>query len=109
MISHELSEIYDCKIPLVITMDSDVLYRALLTKSSSVNKWISADVNLLRNEFERGNLNTLVLIPGQINLADPGTKPHSPLTEAMQLAMLREKLCMDFPTTEQIVYARSLS
>ncbi len=102
------SKILRISIKLIVVVDSKDLYTSLSTKQNSIDKSIRPDVNCIRFEFETQNVDEIVWIPGSTNLADPGTKPNSPLTIALQLTMFTGRLCMDFEKAEAKSYNRSL-
>lgn len=66
----------------------------------SVDRSIRADIAVLRHEFETGTIHEMVWVPGNINLADPGTKQHSPLATALQTTLADGVLCVDFAAAE---------
>lgn len=45
------------------------------------------DVNVIRYEFERRSVTKYIGIPGEENLADPGTKFDSPLVEHLRITL----------------------
>eukprot|EP00171_Calliarthron_tuberculosum_P001292 IDg1292t1 len=94
------------KVDNLIVVDTKDLYSSLSTCRNSIDKSIRADVSVIRYEFETKNISRMVWIPGKCNLADAGTKPNSPLTNALQLMMFSGELPIDFSdhefkTTEQ--------
>ena len=66
----------------------------------SIDRSVRADVNFIRDECEAGNADRICWVPGRLNLTDPGTKPHSPPTQSLQLLMFSGKLPFDFPELE---------
>lgn len=83
-----------------MVLDSKDLYTSLATQRQSVDRSVRADVNYIRYHFEVGNANRICWIPGQLNLADPGTKSDSPLTPALQLLLISGRLPFGFPELE---------
>lgn len=74
-------------IDLLIAVDSKDLFETLSTCRNSIDRSIRADVSVIRYEFETQKVNRIFWIPGKVNLADPLTKPNSPLTQALQLTL----------------------
>jgi len=96
MLKDALSFVLGIKIHLTIVVDSKDLYTSLTTQRNSIDRSIRADVNIIRFEYEVGNVDEIVWIPGSTNLADPGTKPDSALSEALQLTLFEGRIAIDF-------------
>lgn len=82
-------------LPLHIVLDSRDLFTSLSTQRQSIDKSIQADVNVIRHEFELRNVARFIWLPGKLYLSDAGTKPDSPLTEALQLSLANGCLEVD--------------
>ena len=85
---------------LIVVLDSKDLYTSLSTQRKSIDRSVRADVNYIRYQFEISNANRICWIPGRLNLADPGTKPDSPLIQALQLLLFSGILPFGFPQME---------
>ena len=57
-------------------------------------------MNVIRFDFETKAVDQLVWIPGRTNLADPGTKRDSALSEALQLLLYTGKIPIDLSEAE---------
>ena len=108
MLARTLSYIYKSRIELVILLDSKDLYNSLSTQRNSVDKSVRDDVNYIRYDFECGNVSTIFWVPGKINLADPGTKPDSPLCEQLQITLNDGKISVPIKDGEFRRFDRSL-
>ncbi len=84
------------QIYLLIVVDSKDLYNTLSTCRNATDKSIRPDVSLIRYEFETRKVNRMIWVPGKANLADPFTKPGSPLCQPLQFMMFSGELPMDF-------------
>lgn len=100
MLFKSLYTVFSTPVPLVIEHDSKDMFTSLRTQKNSVDKSIRFDVNVIRFAFERRAVDKFVWISGLENLADPGTKSDSPITEAVQLALVDGRLVWDFPTAD---------
>lgn len=108
MIAHTVSLLFGIKVELIIILDSKDLFTSLSTQKNSIDKSVRADVSVIRFEFECGNVSTFKWIPGKNNLADPGTKPDSPLTESLCITLAEGRLSVDFNDAESRRYDRPL-
>ena len=100
MLKRTFSLLLDLSVELIFILDSKDLYTSLSTQRQSIDRSVRADVNYIRYQFEVGNANRICWVPGRLNLADPGTKPDSPLTQALQLLRYSGKLPFGFPELE---------
>lgn len=64
------------------------MYTSLSTRRNSIDKWIRADVNFIRFEFETGIIVEMFWPPGTLNLVAPGTNTDRTLCEYLQLFIL---------------------
>lgn len=87
--------LFGIEIDLMLAVDSNDLYETISTCRVSTDKSIRADISVIRYEFETHNLNCMVWIPGRANLADPLTKPDSPLCLPLQLTLHCGELSLD--------------
>ena len=78
---------------LIVVLDSKDLYTSLSTQRKSIDRSVRADVNYIRYQFEISNANRICWIPGRLNLADPGTKPDSPLIHCIKGLSGFDKAC----------------
>ena len=85
---------------LIVITDSKDLYNSLSTQPNATDRSVRADVNVIRFDFETKAVDSMVWIPGRTNLADPGTKRDSALTEALQLLLLTGKIPIDLSESE---------
>ena len=103
-----LSTLLRITVPLIVAVDSKDLYTSLSTRRNSIDKSIRADVNVIRFEYEVGNVDIMCWLPGSVNPADPGTKTDSPLTQALQLLMHSGTIPHDLSRHETRRFDRSL-
>lgn len=89
------------QVPLWIAVDSKDLFTTLSTCRNSVDRSIRGDVSVIRYEFETGAVSKMIWIEGKTNLADPGTKPNSPLVSTLQLTMASGELSIEFIKSEE--------
>ena len=82
-------------IQLVIIVDSKDLYTSLSTHRNSIDKSVRADVNVIRFEYEMGNVDQICWLPGSLDFADPATKTDSLLCQSLQLLMHSGKIPLD--------------
>lgn len=82
-----LSMILKLSIDLIICVHSKDLFDTLTTCHNATDKSIRGDIAFIRYEFEFGNVNHIIWLPGKHNFADPVTKPNSPLESSVQLMM----------------------
>ncbi len=80
-------ELLQIQTDLLIAVDSKDLYDTLSTCRNATDKSIRADVSVIRYEFETQNVNRMIWVSGKSNLADPLTKPNSPLANPLQLML----------------------
>ena len=102
------SKLFGMQVKLSVALDTKDLYNSFSTQRNSIDKSIRSDVNVIRYEFETKNVNNIYWIPGKLNLADPGTKADSPLTQALQLLLHNGKLPYSFDGLESRSTNRSL-
>lgn len=57
-------------------------------------------INVISYEFERLSVSPIVWEPVRENLADPGNKADSPVTNRIQLLTTETRLTPDFPTAD---------
>lgn len=101
-------DVFGKRVPLLIALDSRDLFTSLSTKRNSIDRSIRADVNILRHDYELDMLRELVWIPGKINLSDPGTKPNSPLCDALRITLQDGRLSLNYEIAEHSKRGRSL-
>lgn len=87
-------------IELILITDSKDLFTSLSTQRSSIDKYISADVNSILFELETYAVDKIVWIPNRLNLADTGTKRDNSLSDVLQLLLFTGKLQIDFTEAE---------
>lgn len=75
------------KIPLYIVLYSKDLYILLYTCHNSIDRSIGADVNVIHFKYEVGNVDAMYWLSSPVNIADPSTKPDSPLYQSLKLHM----------------------
>ena len=107
-IKYTLRQIIELDLPLYIVVDTKDLFTTLSTRQNSIDKAIRPDVNSIRFEFETQNVDEIIWVPGAVNLADPGTKPNSALSDSLKTTLLTGKLQLDFCKAEHKSYGRSL-
>lgn len=93
--------LYFCQLKLIscwsLTRD---LFNSLSTCRNSADRSIRADVNFIRYEFQSQNISSILWVPGKVNLADPYTKPNSPLTRTLQLLLSSRKIPLGLPDSD---------
>lgn len=99
-LSKAFSSLLGIAVGLIIALDTKNLYTSLSTRRNSIDRSIRADVNVIRYEFETRNVNRITWIPGNFNLADPGTKTDSPPTQTLQLMLCSSRLPIAFDKSE---------
>ena len=93
-------EILGMCVNLYNVVDSKDLYTTLSTCRNSLDKSIRGDVGLIRYEFEKKQVSKMIWVPGSTNLADPVTKPNSPLCSALQLLLFEGEIPICFDQAE---------
>ena len=83
----------------IVAVDSKDLFTTLSTCRNATDRSIRADVSVIRYEFETRNVSTMIWLPGKSNLADPLTKPDSPLELPLQLMMFSGEIPVSFTET----------
>ena len=96
VLANAYRELLHMEIELLVALDSKDLFETLSTCRNSIDRSIRADVSVIRYEFETQKVNRMSWIPGKVNLADPVTKPNSPLVEALQLSFFTGELSTSF-------------
>ena len=84
------------EIELLVALDSKDLFDTLSTCRNSNDRSIRADVSVIRYEFETQKVNRMTWIPGNVNVADPVTKPNNPLVQALKLSFFTGELSISF-------------
>jgi len=82
-------------VDLSIVLDSKDLFETLSTCRNATDRSIRADVNVIRFEFETRAVSKMIWTPGKTNLADPLTKPTSPLCQALSVLLVEGKVPID--------------
>ncbi len=95
------NELLELEIELWIALYSKDLFTALSTCSLASDSSIRGDVSSIRFEFATKVVSSMIWVPGKINLADPGTKTDSPLTDLLQLMLVSGSIPVKF--TEAVV------
>lgn len=100
IIARSYEALLGIKTELWIVLDSKDLYTTLTTCRNASDRSVRGDVSLIRYEFETQNVSRMIWVPGKVNLSDPGTKPNSPLSNALQLMMLSGEIPFNFDEFE---------
>jgi len=79
-----------------VLVDSKDLYTTLTTCRNATDRAMRGDVSFIRYEFETRSVARMFWIPGKINIADPGTKPNSPLAHTLSILLGTGQLPIDF-------------
>ena len=108
MLTQTLSILLGRKIELLIVLDSKDLFTSLSTQRNSIDKSVRGDVNVIRFEFEVGNVAEFIWVPGSKNIADPCTKADSPLIESLCLTLADGKMSVKFEELEKKRFEKSL-
>ena len=93
-------ELIGVQTELWIILDSKDLYETLTTCRNATDRSVRGDVSLIRYEFETQNVSRMIWIPGSTNLADPGTKPNSSLSQALQLMLFTGEIPFSFDSIQ---------
>eukprot|EP00171_Calliarthron_tuberculosum_P001315 IDg1315t1 len=99
-VANAYQKLLGLKVDLIVVVDSKDLFTTLSTCRNATDRSIRGDVSVIRYEFETKNLTRLVWIPGNINIADPGTKTNSPLTGALQLLLAAGEISIDLSSAQ---------
>lgn len=75
-------------VKLIVIVYWKDMFTSFSSHRKSRNRSISADVNASRYKYENGNVESIVCIPGEVKLTDPGKKADSSLTQALILSMV---------------------
>lgn len=100
-LSKAFSENFRVEVKLLICVDSKELFTYLSTQILSLDKSIRCDVVCIRFEFETGEVDRIIWIPGKVNIADLLKKKDSPLSEVLQLTLTTGRICVDLESTMQ--------
>lgn len=100
--------IFNRKIKLMVITDSKDLFTSLSTQRNSIDKSIRPDVNVIRYEFQTKSVDEIVWLPGKVNLADPGTKRDSALTDTLMSLLHTGRIPVAFDQLLSKSYDRSL-
>lgn len=100
--------LFGVHISLLIALDSQDPFTTLETQRNFIDLSVRADVNCIQFVFETGRFRRIYRIPGSVNLCDPGTKPDSPLTQALQLMQHTGRVPIHFPKSESSLYDHTL-
>lgn len=95
------------RINFVVALDSRELSTSLLTQYNSIDKSIRADVNCICYKSDVINCNERISFPENGNLADPGTKTDSPLTQAPLSTLSHGRISVDLSAHESRRSGRS--
>ncbi len=93
-------ELLNVHIDMLVAVDSKDLSGTLSTCRNATDRSIRADVSALRYEFEIRNISRMIRVAGKLNLADPLTKPSSPLCNSLQILMYSSAIPMDFKDSQ---------
>lgn len=95
-----VSVIFSTFVPLVVAFDSKDLFTSLSTQRNFIDESIRADFNDISYDLERRSVVKFIRIPVKDNLAYPGTKQDSPVTEALPMKIFNGRFSLVFPTAE---------
>ncbi|PXF42688.1 hypothetical protein BWQ96_07574 [Gracilariopsis chorda] len=84
------------EIGLWIVVDLKDLYGTLTTCRNAVNRSMRGDVSVIRYEFETGNIESMLWIPGRLNCADPLTTNDTPMYGSLELMLYDGKISLEF-------------
>ncbi|PXF42474.1 hypothetical protein BWQ96_07812 [Gracilariopsis chorda] len=82
-----LTKLFNMDVFLSVIVDSTDLFDTLSTCRNALDRSIRAAVSVIRYEFENQNVNHMVWVPANCNLADSLTKLNSPLNQALELLL----------------------
>ena len=102
-----VEELLRTEVKLCIVVDSKDLLTTLPTCRFATERSIRDDVSSTRFELATKNVSSMVRVAGKTNLADPGTKPDSNLTQTQQI--LFESGCLPINFTDAIIQSSNLS
>ena len=107
VLAKALEELLGTEVKLWIVVDSKDLFSTLSTCRLATDRSIRGDVSSIRFEFATKNVSSMIWVPGKINLADPGTKPDSQLTQTLQV--LLESGCLPINFSDAIIQSSNPS
>ena len=90
-----------------MVLDSKDLFPTLSICRLVRDRSVRGNVSSIRFGFATKNMSSMIWVPGKINLADPGTKPDSQLTQALHLLLESGFLPIDF--NDSIIQSSKLS
>ena len=102
-----LEELLGTKVKPCIVVDFKDLFTTLSTCRLATDRSIRGEVSSKRFEFATKNVPSMIWVPGKANLADPGTKPDSNLTQTLRI--LFESGCLPINFTDAIIQSSNLS
>ena len=76
--------------------DSKGLFTKISTCRLASNRSIPGNIISTRFKFSTKVVSKMIWVPGSTNIADCGTKPDSPLTNAMQLLLVSGSIPIDY-------------
>lgn len=94
-----LTSLFGTRVQTLVIVDFKELYHALLPKQNTTDKSIRRDVNLIIFFFET-DIDISAWIPGNLNLADAGTKLDSQITEPLLRALATGVLQIELTNCE---------
>ena len=80
-----LSQMLDVKIPIVAITDSKSLVDSVYSTSQVENKRLRCDVGMLKEDLAKNNIENLIWVPGEQQLADCLTKRGASGTELLNV------------------------
>ena len=83
----DFEELLSTEVNLCTVVDSEDLFSTLSSCRVASDRFIRFDFSAIRFEFATKNLSSMIWVPGKINLADPGTKPDSLLTQTLNYCL----------------------
>ena len=102
-----LEELLGTEVGLSIVVDSKDLFSTLSTCRLASDTSIRGYVSSIKFELATKNVTSMTWVPEKINLADPGTKPDSQLTQNLQL--LFESRCLPIDFSESVTQLSNLT
>ena len=107
MLAKVLEELIGTDVKLSVVVDSKDLSSILSTCCTASDRSTRDDISSIRFEIAIKDVSSIIWVPGKINLADPGTKPDSHLTQTLNLLFETSTLPIDFK--EVVIKSSGLS
>ena len=99
-----VEELLGTKFKLLVAVDSTDLFKTLSTCRLASNRSIRGDLSSIRFKFATKKVFYMKWVPRKTNLAEPGTKPDSLLTQTPQ--ELLETACLPISFADAVILSK---